>query len=98
MAQVKKCFGDLPEDVVVLSDVVSFGSDGYADVSDEVAEVLTKVPGYELAEEAKEQATPVPSEVIEQAVETTPSAETALPEAASETRKKPTQRRAATSR
>ena len=58
MAQVKKCFGDLPEDVVVLSEVVAFDSKGYATVSDEVAEILAHVPGYSVDLEAKNEEVP----------------------------------------
>ena len=96
MAQVQKCFGDLPENVVVLSEVVSFDSNGFAEVSDEVAEILVQVPGYkEVVEETVVEETnqaEAPAEEINQAE--APAEETnqaVVP-------KKPAQRRTSTSR
>lgn len=48
MAQVKKLFGEFPEKVVVLAETVQFDENGEAEVSDEVAEVLAGIPGYEI--------------------------------------------------
>jgi hypothetical protein len=48
MAKAKKLFGEFPENVVVLSEVVSFDAEGLAEVSDEVADVLAQIPGYEV--------------------------------------------------
>jgi len=48
MAKAKKHFGELPENVVVLSEVVSFDSEGHAEVSDEVAATLVQIPGYSI--------------------------------------------------
>jgi len=98
MAQFQKCFGDLPEDVVVLSEVVSFDSNGFAEVSDEVAEVLAQVPGYK--EVVEEEAAPLElKEQIEP--EKAPKDENAsapLSEESSEVPKKTPQRRTAASR
>ena len=91
MAQVQKCFGDLPENVVVLSEVVSFDSNGFAEVSDEVAEILVQVPGYkEVVEETV---------VEETVVEETNQAEAPAEETnQAVVPKKPAQRRTSTSR
>jgi hypothetical protein len=44
----RKVFGETPEEVVVLRTKVFFDADGIGEVEDdEVADVLTRIPGYE---------------------------------------------------
>jgi hypothetical protein len=50
MPTFKKLFGENPETIAVLATTVNFDENGIADVSDEVAEVLSEIPGYEPAE------------------------------------------------
>lgn len=46
MKKYIKTFGEIPEEVMVLSTKVFFDHDGIALVEDDVAEVLEQIPGY----------------------------------------------------
>ena len=107
MAKFQKCFGKLPEDVVVLTEVVSFNSEGLADVSDAVAEVLAQVPGYteiiddtEVTPLSAEGEIPIPEDeaISEPPPEYSKLEVEASVDHATEIPKKPAPRRAATSK
>lgn len=48
--KVKKLFGENPEDVNVLNQKVSFDENGEAEVEDDIADILSQVPGYHVEE------------------------------------------------
>lgn len=52
--KVRKVFGEIPADVVVLSTMVSFDGNGDAEVEDDIAEILEQIPGYEVAGEMED--------------------------------------------
>lgn len=53
MKKYVKTFGERPETVVVLRTKVFFNDQGIAEVSDDVAEVLEAIPGYEFVGEGE---------------------------------------------
>lgn len=64
MVKVKKVFGELPENVAVLDQMVEFDAEGNGEASEEAADVLRQIPGYEVEEAGedapKAKATPAP--------------------------------------
>lgn len=46
--KARKLFGTNPEKVVIVAEAVEFDAEGVAEVSDELADVLAQIPGYEV--------------------------------------------------
>ena len=64
--KVRKTFGQLPEEVIVLSTPVAFDEEGYAEVEEEIGDVLARVPGYLLVDEKAQAAEPEEDEEDEE--------------------------------
>ncbi len=54
MIKVKKEFGEYPIKTAVLDTVVEFDENGEAEVSEDIAKVLSNIPGYAVANDPSE--------------------------------------------
>lgn len=66
MVKVKKVIGEYPIKVAVLAEEVDFDNEGVAEVSEEVAEVLATIPGYEVEVEGEEQSSETDEAEVEE--------------------------------
>ena len=60
--KARKLFGSNPERVVIVSEAVDFDAEGMAEVSDELADVLAQIPGYEVLTDGAPKKVPAKAE------------------------------------
>ena len=66
LIQVKKLFGDRPDNVHVLNTIVHFDTEGVAEVNEVVASVLKQIPGYEILSIKDEPAEVITNEPVQE--------------------------------